>query len=144
MSADYWMRSRCTSRAPSVRSASLPTERPGAATGLDLRDGAAQALPTGSVIAPTPRPRTGRFLMGEHELTRRSLMVAPVLLAALAGCGKAGNSNIGPLGISHAAPPDPLQPFVLPYDNIAFQPWGYLPPGSGQMSMLYCDSHSPG
>jgi len=82
--------------------------------------------------------------MGEHELTRRSLMVAPVLLAALAGCGKAGNSNIGPLGIAHAAPPDPFETFVLPYDKIVFEPWGNLPPGSGQMAMLYGDFNKPG
>jgi hypothetical protein len=82
--------------------------------------------------------------MGEHELTRRSVMVAPVLLAAIAGCGKAGNSNIGPLGIAHAAPPDPLETFVLPYDKIVFEPWGNLPPGSGQMAMLYGDFNKPG
>jgi len=82
--------------------------------------------------------------MGEHELTRRSLMVAPVLLAALAGCGKAGNSNIGPLDIAHAAPPDPFETFVLPYDKIVFEPWGNLPPGSGQMAMLYGDFNKPG
>jgi hypothetical protein len=82
--------------------------------------------------------------MGEHELTRRSLMVVPVLLATLAGCGKAGNSNIGPLGIAHAAPPDPLETFVLPYDKIVFEPWGSLPPGSGEMAMLYGDFNKPG
>jgi aldehyde dehydrogenase family protein len=38
--------------------------------GLDLRWGAAQALPTGSVFALTTRPRTGTFLMGQRELTR--------------------------------------------------------------------------
>ena len=81
--------------------------------------------------------------MGEHELTRRSLMVAPVLLAALAGCGKAGNSNIGPLGIAHAVPPDPLETFVLPYDKIAFEPWGNLPPEVAKWRCFMAISTSP-
>jgi len=38
--------------------------------------------------------------MGDVELTRRSMIVAPVLLAAIAGCGNAGNADIGPLGIA--------------------------------------------
>jgi hypothetical protein len=71
-------------------------------------------------------------------------MMAPVLLAAIAGCGKAGGLDIGPLGIAHAAPPDPLETFVLPYDKIVFEPWGNLPPGSGEMAMLYGDFNKPG
>lgn len=43
--------------------------------------------------------------MGDVELTRRSMIVAPVLLAAIAGRGNAGNTDIGPLGIARAAPP---------------------------------------
>jgi hypothetical protein len=82
--------------------------------------------------------------MGDVELTRRSMVLAPVLLAAIAGCGKAGNSEIGPLGIAHAAPPDPFETFVLPYDKIVFEPWGNLPPGSGEMAMLYGDFNKPG
>ena len=81
--------------------------------------------------------------MGDVELTRRSMVLAPVLLAAIAGCGKAGNSEIGPLGIARAAPPDPFETFVLPYDKIVFEPWGNLPPGSGEMAMLYGDFNKP-
>src|ERR1700731_685048 len=108
------MRSRCTSPAPSVLLASLRTVRvPGGGTGLDLRRGAAEALPTGSTFAPSPRPCTGGIVMGKADFSRRTVIVAPVLLAAIAGSGKAGGLDIGPLGVAHAAPPDPLETFVL-------------------------------
>ena len=40
--------------------------------------------------------------------------------------------------------PDSAETFVLPYDKIGFQPWGNLPPRSGEMAMLYGDFNQPG
>jgi hypothetical protein len=83
--------------------------------------------------------------MGQMDLDRRALLIAPLLLAAIGGCAKSGNG-----GDSHSpiltprALPDPTQTFVLPYDKIAFEAWGNLPPGSGEMAMLYGDFNKPG
>jgi hypothetical protein len=79
------------------------------------------------------------------DLDRRSLLIAAFLTAAIAGCDiTASGSVIGSAGIAHAAPPDPAETFVLPYDRIAFEPWGNLPPQSGEMAMLYGDFNKPG
>jgi hypothetical protein len=83
--------------------------------------------------------------MGHIDLDRRTLLAAPLLLAAMAGSDTTGSgADIGSVGIAHAAPPDPDQTFVLPYDQIAFEPWGNLPPGSGEMAMLYGDFNKTG
>jgi hypothetical protein len=62
----------------------------GGAKSLDLRRGAAQDLSTGSVFAPSPTPCTGGVVLGQADLTRRSVMSASVLLAAIARSGQAG------------------------------------------------------
>jgi len=59
-------------------------------------------------------------------------------MAAIAG------TEIGFRAIAHADPPDPNETLVLPYDKMAFGPWGNLPPGSGEMAMIYGDFNSPG
>jgi hypothetical protein len=59
--------------------------------------------------------------MGSIDMSRRTVLIAPVLLGAIAVSGKA-----------YAAPPDPKQTLVLPYGDIAFEPWGDLPTGSGE------------
>ena len=82
--------------------------------------------------------------MGKADFSRRTVIVAPVLLAAIAGGGKAGGLDVGPLGVAHAAPPDPLETFVLPYDKVVFESWGNLPSGSGEIAMLYGDLNKPG
>jgi hypothetical protein len=71
------------------------------------------------------------------DLDRRSLLVAPLLLAATA-------PGIGFPAIAHADPPDPHDTYVRPFDEISFGPWGGLPPGSGEMAMLYGDLNEPG
>ena len=75
--------------------------------------------------------------MGHMDLDRRSLLVAPLLLAATA-------QGIGFPAIADADPPDPHKTFVLPFDQISFGQWGGLPPGSGEMAMLYGDLNEPG
>jgi hypothetical protein len=82
--------------------------------------------------------------MRKADFSRRSVIVAPVLLAAIAGSGKAGGLDFGPFGVAHAAPPDPLETFVLPYDKVVFESWGDLPPGSGEIAMLYGDLNKLG
>ena len=79
------------------------------------------------------------------DLDRRSILIAPFLMAAIAGCEKSGNGpDIGFPAIAHADPPNPHDTFVLPYDKMTFEPWGNLPPGSGEMAMLYGDFNKPG
>ena len=81
------------------------------------------------------------------ELNRRSLLIASSLFAAagITGCenGKPLSNLASP---SHADghPPDPNETFELAYDKISFQPWGDLPPNSGQMATLYGDLNKPG
>ncbi len=86
--------------------------------------------------------------MGDMESNRRSLlMAAPLLLAAIAATdktGKTGNSGDIKLAPTPKTGPDPGETFVQPYDQIAFQPWGNLPPRSGEMAMLYGDFNQPG
>jgi len=47
-------------------------------------------------------------------------------------------------GAARAAPIDPNQTFVLQRDDIRFEPWNGLPPGSGEMAKLYGDFDKPG
>ena len=65
------------------------------------------------------------------DLDRRMLCLAPVI------------SALG-LGIAQASPIDPNETFALQANQIAFKPWGALPPNSGEMSQLYGDFDKPG
>jgi hypothetical protein len=47
-------------------------------------------------------------------------------------------------GAAEASPIDPKETFVLQHDDIKFEPWGKLPPGSGEMAKLYGDVDRPG
>jgi hypothetical protein len=86
--------------------------------------------------------------MADMVSNRRSLlMAAPLLLATVAAGDKTNKAgNIGDLKLSppFKTGPDPAETFVQPYDQIGFQPWGNLPPHSGEMAKLYGDSTSPG
>ncbi len=76
---------------------------------------------------------------------RRSLLAASLLIAAVAGCESIGNRlGLSPLAVANAAPPDPNETFVLPFDHISFKVWGNLPPVSGEMAMLSGDLNKPG
>jgi hypothetical protein len=80
--------------------------------------------------------------MGQLELDRRSVLIGSLLMAAVADCGANGRAVATPE--YPAAPPDPNETFVLPYEKIAFQAWGNLPSGSGEIAMLYGDLNKPG
>jgi hypothetical protein len=77
------------------------------------------------------------------NLDRRSLLIATVLAAA-AGCGTSRSAGGASSTTTSHPGPDPNETFVLPYDKISFEPWGNLPPGSGEMAMLYGDFNKPG
>ena len=83
--------------------------------------------------------------MNGTGLDRRSLLAAaPLLLATIA----AGDTT-GRLGDIKLAPPpetgpDPTETFIQQYQDIAFEPWGSLPPHSGEVAKLYGDFNSPG
>jgi hypothetical protein len=82
--------------------------------------------------------------MGDAGVDRRSLLAAaPLLLAAIASGDKPG-----PGGIKSAPPPrsgpDPNETFVEQFSDITFEPWGNLPPHSGEMAKLYGDFDKPG
>jgi hypothetical protein len=47
-------------------------------------------------------------------------------------------------GVADASPIDPNQTFVLQHDDIKFEPWNGLPPGSGEMAKLYGEFDKPG
>jgi hypothetical protein len=83
--------------------------------------------------------------MGDMELGRRSLLAAaPLLLATIAAGDKTvklDNFNLAP---APDAGPDPSETFTQAYRDITFEPWGNLPPRSGEMAMLYGDFNSPG
>jgi len=64
--------------------------------------------------------------MEDSNLERRLLLLAPLFFTL------AGSS-------AEATPIDPRETFVLPTDRIAFEPWGKLPPHSGEMAKLYGD-----
>ena len=83
--------------------------------------------------------------MGDMESNRRSLlMAAPLLLAALGAGDKTGNTADIKLSPAPKTGPDPRETFVLPYEQIGFEPWGNLPPHSGEMAKLYGDFDQPG
>ena len=78
------------------------------------------------------------------NLDRRSLLIATVLSAAVAGCGTRSSPAL-PISTSSSHPgPDPTETFVLPYDKISFETWANVPPGSGEMATLYGDLNKPG
>jgi hypothetical protein len=83
--------------------------------------------------------------MGDMASDRRSLLIAaPLLLAAVAAGDKTGNIAGIKLSPAPKTGPDPSETFVLPYQEIGFEPWGNLPPRSGEMAMLYGDFNQPG
>jgi hypothetical protein len=83
--------------------------------------------------------------MGENESNRRSLlMAAPLLLAAMAAGDKGGKAGEIKLAPPPETGPDPSETFIQPFDQIDFQPWGNLPPRSGEMAKLYGDFNKPG
>ncbi len=47
-------------------------------------------------------------------------------------------------GAAETSPIDPKETFVLQHEDIKFEPWGNLPPGSGEMAKLYGDFDRPG
>ena len=80
------------------------------------------------------------------NLDRRSLLIASPLIAAAALAGGEGmhRGSIGEPSHTDGPGPDPRETFVLPYDKMAFQAWGSLPPDSGQMATLYGDLNKSG
>jgi hypothetical protein len=83
--------------------------------------------------------------MSGMGLDRRSLLAAgPLLLAAIAAGEKTGNLGEIKLVPPPEAGPDPSETFIQNYQNIVFEPWGNLPPHSGEMAMLYGDFNTPG
>jgi hypothetical protein len=73
--------------------------------------------------------------MDHINLDRRAILVAPPLMALFGWQASPSYLN---------APPDPNETFVLPYDKITFEPWGDLPPHSGEMAKLYGDFDKSG
>ena len=47
-------------------------------------------------------------------------------------------------GAAETSPIDPKETFVLQHEDIKFEPWGNLPPGSGEMAKLYGNFDRPG
>jgi hypothetical protein len=83
--------------------------------------------------------------MGDMELDRRSLLAAaPLLMAAMAAGDKTAKLDNIKLAPAPEVGPDPSETFVQPYQDITFEPWGNLPPYSGEMAKLYGDFNSPG
>jgi hypothetical protein len=83
--------------------------------------------------------------MGGMELDRRSLLAAaPLLMAAMAAGDKTAKLDNIKLAPAPEVGPDPSETFVQPYQDITFEPWGNLPPHSGEMATLYGDFNSPG
>src|SRR6202012_1411352 len=83
--------------------------------------------------------------MSSEGLDRRSLLAAaPLLMAAMAAGDKAAKLDNIKLEPVPEAGPDPSETLVQPYPDITFQPWGNLPPHSGEMAKLYGDFNKPG
>jgi hypothetical protein len=71
------------------------------------------------------------------DLDRRSVLVATLLTAVIAGCEKNGISPpLNSTTTTRRGAPDPNETFVLPRDEIAFQAWGNLPPRSGETFLM--------
>lgn len=64
-------------------------------------------------------------------MDRRHLLLTPLLAPLVARAAQ-------------AAPIDPAETFVMQHDQIHFESWGKLPPGSGEMAKLYGDFDTPG
>jgi hypothetical protein len=71
------------------------------------------------------------LLVEALSLDRRLLLLAPLL----AGFGAA---------VAEASQVDSRETFVLQPGQIKFKPWQNLPPGSGEMAMVYGDFNKPG
>ena len=69
--------------------------------------------------------------MNDIDIDRRLLLLAPLLSALAVPAAQAGQI-------------DRNKTFVLPAPRIAFEPWGSLPPRSGEMAKLYGDFDKPG
>jgi hypothetical protein len=69
--------------------------------------------------------------MNDIDIDRRLLLLAPLLSALAVPAAQAGQI-------------DRNETFVLPAPRIAFEPWGSLPPRSGEMAKLYGDFDKPG
>jgi hypothetical protein len=83
--------------------------------------------------------------MGGTRMDRRALLAAaPVLLAAIASGDKAGATGDITLAPPPESGPDPAETFVQLFQDITFEPWGKLPPHSGEMAKLYGDFDKPG
>jgi hypothetical protein len=80
--------------------------------------------------------------MGQVEVDRRSVLIGSLLMTAMAGYGATGRAGAAPA--YPLAPPDPSETFVLPYEKIAFENWGNLPPHSGELATLYGDLNTRG
>ena len=64
-------------------------------------------------------------------MDRRTFLLAPIMAAIAARSAR-------------ASPIDPKQTFVLQHEDIDFDPWNGLPPGSGEMAKLYGDFDKAG
>src|ERR1700737_754440 len=69
---------------------------------------------------------------------------APLWRAATAAGDKTGKLVNVKLAPAPEVGPNPSETFVQPYQDITFEPWGNLPPHSGEMAMLYGDFDGPG
>src|ERR1700686_126092 len=93
------------------------------------------------MVAVPNNSRTGTRLM---NLDRRSLLIATVLTAAVAGCGTRSSGG-QPISTSSSHPgPDPTETFVLPYDKMSFETWAKVPPGRGEMATVSAAPNTPG
>src|ERR1700752_4298286 len=92
------------------------------------------------------RPRRIRATVRcSMEVERRSLLAAaPLMMAGMAAGDKTAKLDNIKLAPAPEAGPDPSETFVQPYQDTTFEPWGNLPPHSGEMAKLYGDFNSPG
>jgi hypothetical protein len=72
--------------------------------------------------------------MDDYALERRRFLLAQLRLIAIAPLLSAVAASV-----TDASTINQRETFVLPPDQIHFQPWGNLPPGSGEMAKLYSD-----
>ena len=78
-------------------------------------------------------------LMVPVSLERRLFITAPLRSLAMAPLLSAFAADL-----AEAGPIDQHETFVLLPDEIRFQAWNNLPPGSGEMAKLYGDFDKPG